>query len=168
MMEADDVLGLLDRLTAAGIAVWLDGGWGVDALTGAQSRPHGDLDLVLNSALLPALVETLAPCGYAIVEDESPTRVVLADGAGHGIDIHLVTFDAGGGGLQTLQDGRVFRYPPEGFGGTGRINGQTVRCLTPEVQLLCHLGYEPDDTDQQDMRLLATHFGLKLPHPYTV
>jgi lincosamide nucleotidyltransferase A/C/D/E len=31
----------------AGLVVWLDGGWGVDALLGYRSRPHQDLDLVI-------------------------------------------------------------------------------------------------------------------------
>jgi hypothetical protein len=32
-----DVVGLLDRFESAGVGVWIDGGWGVDALLGAQS-----------------------------------------------------------------------------------------------------------------------------------
>jgi hypothetical protein len=31
MLEAPDVLAILDRLDRAGVVVWLDGGWGVDA-----------------------------------------------------------------------------------------------------------------------------------------
>lgn len=27
--------------------VWLDGGWGVDALLGRQTRPHDDMDIVI-------------------------------------------------------------------------------------------------------------------------
>jgi len=27
--------------------VWLDGGWGVDAILGKQSREHGDVDIVV-------------------------------------------------------------------------------------------------------------------------
>jgi hypothetical protein len=38
--------------------------------------------------------------------------------------------------------------------------------LTPQVQLECHLGYEPDETDRHDMRLLAERFGLRLPRVY--
>ncbi|HZU78182.1 MAG TPA: hypothetical protein VFA70_15550, partial [Dehalococcoidia bacterium] len=77
-----------------------------------------------------------------------------------------VAFDAAGGGVQTLQDGSTWRYPPEGFAGVGRIAGREVPCLTPEVQLLCHLGYEPDADDRHDVRLLCARFGLALPEGY--
>jgi lincosamide nucleotidyltransferase A/C/D/E len=43
-VRAEDVLAVLDRLGAAGVAVWLDGGWGIDALLGRQSRAHADAD----------------------------------------------------------------------------------------------------------------------------
>jgi len=37
---------VLEILTALhGTDVWIGGGWGVDALVGEQTRPHGDLDL---------------------------------------------------------------------------------------------------------------------------
>lgn len=77
-----------------------------------------------------------------------------------------MTFDGEGGGLQQLQDGRTYRYPPEGFGGQGMVAGMPLPCLTAEVQVECHLGYEPDETDSHDMRLLADRLGIDLPRPY--
>jgi len=47
-MTADDVCGFLDLLDAQGIRIWLDGGWGVDACLGSQTRRHGDLDIVID------------------------------------------------------------------------------------------------------------------------
>jgi hypothetical protein len=47
MLDASDVLEILDRLDRAGLTVWLDGGWGIDALLGRHNRPHEDLDLVI-------------------------------------------------------------------------------------------------------------------------
>jgi lincosamide nucleotidyltransferase A/C/D/E len=47
MLDTSDVLVVLDQLDRAGLMVWLDGGWGVDALLGRHSRPHQDLDLVI-------------------------------------------------------------------------------------------------------------------------
>ena len=38
--------------------------------------------------------------------------------------------------------------------------------MTPEVQLECHTGYEPTDTDRQDVRLLTERFALSAPDPY--
>ncbi|HEV8651819.1 MAG TPA: hypothetical protein VG276_21080, partial [Actinomycetes bacterium] len=49
-MGPDDVLEIVGRLERAGVAVWLDDGWGVDALLGAQHRPHRDVDPGQDSA----------------------------------------------------------------------------------------------------------------------
>lgn len=166
MMESADVIAVVQCLSAAGVAVWLDGGWGVDALLGAQTRPHDDLDLVAaadDDALLPA---ALAPLGYAPHIDERPTRYVLRAPGDRRIDVHPVIFDAEGGGLQAQPVGPPFRYPPEGLAGFGQIVGGSVRCLTPELQLRCHSGYEPDDDDRRDMRLLCARFGLALPERF--
>jgi lincosamide nucleotidyltransferase A/C/D/E len=46
---------LLRSVEGAGIEVWLDGGWGIDALVGEQTRPHKDVDAVLGVAAVPAL-----------------------------------------------------------------------------------------------------------------
>jgi lincosamide nucleotidyltransferase A/C/D/E len=166
MMDAASVLAIVDRLAAAGITVWLDGGWGVDALLHEQTRPHADLDLVVAAADVAPAIDRLSMDGFAVVEDELPTRAMLTDHGGRRVDLHPVVFDAGGGGVQTLQDGRTWRYPPEGFAGAGVVGGRAVRCLTPEVQVLCHLGYEPDDDDRQDMARLHARFGVALPPPY--
>jgi lincosamide nucleotidyltransferase A/C/D/E len=163
MLSAVDVLAILDRLAAAGVRCWLDGGWGVDALLGAQTRPHDDLDLVVAAAQLPALYAALSLDGYALTEDALPTRAVLRAPPDRRIDLHPVTFDAAGGGTQHLPDGASFRYPPTGFHGRGVIAGRAVACLTPEVQLLCHTGYEPDADDRHDMRALCARFGLVAP-----
>ncbi len=78
----------------------------------------------------------------------------------------MVTFNAQEGGVQKLQNGSEYVYPAIGFGGTREINGHSVRCLTPEVQTECHDGYEPDEQDRQDMRLLQENFGIGLHSPY--
>ena len=46
-MTSNDVLEILNVLNAANIPVWLDGGWGIDALIGKQTRQHDDLDVVV-------------------------------------------------------------------------------------------------------------------------
>ncbi len=165
MMLADDVALVVTALAEAGVAAWLDGGWGVDALLGEQTREHDDLDLVMALADAAAALEALASVGYSVLEDELPTRLVVAAGD-RSVDLHTVTFDDGGGGVQILQDGSSWRYPTAGFAGRGEIAGRPFACLTAEVQLLCHVGYEPDATDRHDVRLLARRFGLPLPHPY--
>jgi lincosamide nucleotidyltransferase A/C/D/E len=165
MISTIDVIEVVRLLDEAGIPVWLDGGWGVDALIGEQTRPHDELDVVIALDRAAATCRALAPLGFAVHEDERPTRFVLRDSADRRIDAHTVTFDAEGGGIQVLQDGTAWRYPPEGFGGVGTVGGRAVRCLTAEVQVLCHLGYEPDETDRRDLALLRERLGVGLPAP---
>lgn len=43
-MEAQDVLELYTLLRDHGVQLWLDEGWGFDALLERQTRPHKDLD----------------------------------------------------------------------------------------------------------------------------
>jgi len=166
MMPAADVLRLLDALADAGIAAWVDGGWGVDALLGEQTREHDDLDLVIALDDSERATEALGALEFALAEDERPTRFVLRDNADRRIDFHTVVFDDEGGGVQTLQSGRSYRYPPEGFRGSGIIAGRPVACLTAEVQIERHTGYEPDDKDSHDVLLLFERFGLPLPAAY--
>jgi lincosamide nucleotidyltransferase A/C/D/E len=41
-MKAADVADVLDRFDAAGLWYCIEGGWGVDALLGEQTREHRD------------------------------------------------------------------------------------------------------------------------------
>jgi lincosamide nucleotidyltransferase A/C/D/E len=59
MMSAADVLDVTSRLEAAGISFWLDGGWGVDALVGRETRPHSDLDLVVRLDPRPKVIHSV-------------------------------------------------------------------------------------------------------------
>ncbi len=59
-----DVLAVLEELEQTGIECWVDGGWGIDALLGAHTRPHRDLDLVIDRAQIPAASRALIPLGY--------------------------------------------------------------------------------------------------------
>ena len=166
MMYAQDVLIVVNRLTAAGVSVWLDGGWGVDALVGKQTRKHTDMDVVVLLTQADLAHSILELAGYRITEDDFPTRFVMQDAAGHSIDFHPIFKDEQGDGFQQLQDGSLFCYPASCFAGTGTIEDQTVACIAAEAQLLCHLGYEPAEKDQHDVHLLAAHFQLELPAQY--
>ncbi len=157
---------IVDRLSAAGGRVWLDGGWGVDALIGQQTRDHEDLDLVIPLSGSDVARRTLTALGFELAEDESTLCFVARDAGDRRVDVHTVAFDDEGGALQRQEDGTLWRYPPEGFFGVGRVDGSEVACLSAEVQVLCHLSYEPDETDHRDMRLLAASRGMTLPQPY--
>lgn len=166
MMSQHDVVEAIQALEAAGVAVWLDGGWAVDAVLGRQTRSHDDLDVVIALDQSADAQAALAVYGYQLSADERPTRFVLCTSGDRCIDVHTVTFDAEGGGTQQLPNGRAFRYPPAGFGGMGRVAGRDLHCLSPAVQLLCHVGYEPDENDRHDVQALCETLGLALPQSY--
>lgn len=158
-MTAADLVALVDVFEAAGVDVWLDGGWGVDALLGEQTRVHDDLDLVMGIGDVESLVTALERHSYEIAKGALPMSIVLLDAAGRQIDVHPVAFEPGGDGIYRMDDGLDWAYPAAGFAGTGRVLGRDVRCLTPEVQVLCHAGYELDETDLHDLAALRERFG---------
>lgn len=163
-MSAADLLALLALFNRAGLAVWLDGGWGVDALLEQQTRRHKDVDIILAVTDVPSLQACLARLGFGVQEGQPPHAFVLANGVGLEVDVHAVSWDAQGNGVYRMQNGEDWIYPAEGFQGQGRIEGVAVRCLSPAVQVLCHAhGYEPTDKDFRDMALLAARYGLELP-----
>jgi lincosamide nucleotidyltransferase A/C/D/E len=166
MLEASDVLAILDRLDRAGVAVWLDGGWGVDALLGRRSRPHRDLDLVIARDDLAAAQAALAGAGFrhdGTAAPGLPARLVLVDAAGRQVDLHPVVFDAHGNGWQDLGGGAWGDYPAEGLAGTGRVGDREVRCVTAGLQVRHHVGYPPGATDRHDLAQLGERFGVALP-----
>jgi lincosamide nucleotidyltransferase A/C/D/E len=163
-MTTADVLLVLDTLESAGVGVWVDGGWGVDALLERQTRAHDDLDLAASRKDLPRCQVALASLGYAHATYEEPglpARLVLRGPAGREVDFHPLVFDSEGNGLQELGDGEWGTYPAAGLRGRGRIGGREVRCITPELQLAFHSAYEPAEKDRLDVALLAQRFGLE-------
>ncbi len=161
-----EVLAVLERLERTGIECWVDGGWGIDALLGVQTRPHRDLDLVLDRAQIPSARRALIPLGYE--RDDSvkpgwPARCPLRNPENARVDLHPVVFDAHGHGWQQLDRDAWGQYPADGLTATGEIAGKPVRCLTPQLQLRHRLGYPLQDEDHHDLQLLAKRFGLALP-----
>ena len=163
-MSADDVVDAIGALEGADVVVWVDGGWGVDALLAEQTRKHDDLNVVVDADHVPRLVVVLGGLGYVEIRiwSAAPEGFVLRAPGDRRIDIHPVRFDEEGNGLQRLAGGVEWPYPAHGFAGTGTIGGSTVRCLTPEVQVACHAGYELKPTDIHDMRALHERFGVEL------
>jgi len=154
-MPASVVVQIVQLLRDHQLRFWIDGGWGVDALVGRMTRPHEDVDLVVELMALPRVLGALGSVGYAVSEDHAPVRVVCRDPHGRQIDLHPVTFDDEGTGWQTGAgpDGSDCAYPPQGFS-EGRIGDCVVPCLSAEIQLAHHSGYEPRERDLLDMALL--------------
>lgn len=165
LMTDADVSAVLAALEASGVATWVDGGWGIDALVGRTTRNHGDLDLVIAGSDRTRAEQALAVLGYEHDRQARPglpARAVLRAGMPQ-VDLHLVTFDAVGNGWQPVGGGGWGCYTAEGLSGQGTVGTRHVRCITPELQLRHHLGYPPRQSDRHDLRLLADRFGLPLP-----
>jgi lincosamide nucleotidyltransferase A/C/D/E len=167
MMGADDVLEFLGRMHAAGIEVWLDGGWCVDALVGEQTREHDDLDIGVPLEHAAAYRTTMAAAGFTLFRDDGPYCYVLTDAHDHRVDVHF--FDRST--TCRNDDGReVFggiAYTVDAFGASGTINGRAVPCCTAEFTMYAHTGYEPDADDYADMRVLHERLGTALLPPFT-
>jgi lincosamide nucleotidyltransferase A/C/D/E len=85
-MTATDVIKFNIDLEKSGIAIWIDGGWGVDALLGKQTRLHADLDIAIEQKYLKKAVGLLEKQGYQNVphDDTCPWNFVLGDNKGRG------------------------------------------------------------------------------------
>jgi lincosamide nucleotidyltransferase A/C/D/E len=154
---------VLDAL--APLEVRLDGGWGVDALLGEQTREHDDVDVVIARRDLHAARTRLGARGFAHDSSASPglpARLVLHDPAGRQVDVHPIVRDTVGNGWQQLDDGTWGRYDAEGLEAWGEIAGRRVPCISADLQLRHHRGYEWTEADRADMTRLAERFGLEL------
>jgi lincosamide nucleotidyltransferase A/C/D/E len=109
------------------IEVYVDGGWGVDALLGEQTRKHEDLDIAVPHRFVPKLREILEARGYDDVsrDDTRDCNFVLGDDKGHLVDIHSYTFDENGKNIFGVA------YEPHHLTGSGEINGYPVKCPPP-------------------------------------
>jgi lincosamide nucleotidyltransferase A/C/D/E len=130
-------------------------------------REHEDVDIVVELACIEEFIAALTPLGFGLSDDHLPTRAVLRSADGRQVDIHPVTFDSEGIGWQraAAPDGGDAAYPADGFG-EGSVLGRVVPCLTPELQIDHHCGYEPRDRDRIDLARLSDRFGIALPRGY--
>jgi lincosamide nucleotidyltransferase A/C/D/E len=159
-MSAQELVAIVCALETAGVDVWLDGGWGVDALLGGQTRAHDDLDLVVSLDDVPRLREVLGARGYDMLGGAPPQAFELVDPEGRQVDVHPVTWAESGDGIYRMREGGTWPYPARGFAGSGTVAARPVRCLTAEVQLITHQGYDLDANDEADVAALREKFGL--------
>lgn len=180
-MEGSEAADLYTLLDGKGIRIWVDGGWGIDALVGEQTRPHKDLDALVLRDDLVRLLDVLAGQGFALKEiwsenlwvacehpvaligrknatgDEVATAFVLLHPDGRELDFHVLHADAAG--VVALWETDL-TYPAEAFTGRGTIGGTAVRCLSARMQMATHTGYVLQDKDRQDLRYLHERLGV--------
>lgn len=162
-MNKQDVIDLIKAIKNIGVEVWLDGGWGVDALIGAQTRMHNDVDIFIEKKNAEAINALLTERGYHQTKTDFTTQdhLVWLDKNKRIVDLHLFEF---------AEAGKLYfedtAYPSEVISGIGKIGEIEVRCLTADAQVLFHQGYEHDNNDIHDVLMLCKKFKIAVPSQY--
>ena len=146
MVTCFDVCEILEMLSEASVKVFLDGGWGVDALIGRETRIHNDIDLFVEKKDYCITISVITGKGYreVIMDYTTDSHTVWKDDNGRIIDLHCFEY---------VEDGILY-------------DGYTFPCINPEAQVQFHLGYEYDENDVHDVLLLCRTFNLEIPEQY--
>ncbi|MGN6408289.1 MAG: nucleotidyltransferase domain-containing protein [Curtobacterium sp.] len=154
VMTDADVVAVADALDAAEVRWWVAGGWAVDAVVGRQTRPHEDLDLVVDRPTIATAVAVLQGLGFTHVRPDPDgrdrfvpeaflkEREVVQDRSGRLIDLHPVD-------LPGWPDGMT---ADEAFA-RGRVGARAVPVLSAALQLRARHG-PMRAKDDADVRLL--------------
>ncbi len=86
------------------------------------------------------------------------TAFVVRNGAGHELDVHVLTFDANANGIPAWNADVL--YSADALAGRGVIAGTPVRCLAAQMQMAMHTDYTLQAKGIQDLRLLHERFGI--------
>lgn len=162
-MTVDKVHWFLNLFDELGITVWIDGGWGVDALLGECTRKHQDLDIMLSWEDSAILTEALFARGFVDIHtDDRKDRNFVMGHRLHGrIDFHVIELTEDGGAI--YGPGEIdWVITKSELNAIGYIGGRKVRCLSVDYQVRSHAGYTLQATDFADLRALHERYGVKL------
>jgi lincosamide nucleotidyltransferase A/C/D/E len=165
-MQPCEVADLYNELARAGIPIWIDGGWAVDAVVGRQTRAHNDLDIAIEARFVPGLRRLLEQRGYHEISSAgaSAWNFVLADQEGRKVDVHAVVLDESDGVFADAVDG--IAYPAGSLTGEGVIAGVSVRCISADMQLRFKTSHPPRQIDRADVALLCALLGQPIPETH--
>ena len=163
MVNKTDAIEIITYAEENKINIWIDGGWGVDALLQEETRVHNDIDLFVEESNGKKFIEILKQIGFAEVTEAYTTtsHTVWKDSKGRIIDLHIFKFNE-----QEYIVFFFFVYLLEVFSGIGKIGDKIVRCIDAENQVLFHLGYEHDENDVHDVKLLCEGFNISVSSEY--
>lgn len=164
-MAAPDVLEILDVLEGQGIHVWLNGGWGVDALLGHETREHEDLDITISAADRQKYSDAMAELRFTTYRIDNDFNWVLVDSLGRLVDVHLVDFSNIRRSAEGVEIYGAAGLPFElgSLEGQGEIAGRKVKCETADFQVRGHTRYAPDEQDYKDVLALCHSFAIEMP-----
>jgi lincosamide nucleotidyltransferase A/C/D/E len=155
---AAELAGISD---AAGIPIWFFGGYGLDALQGRTTRPHGDVDFFVGEGDCRKLVAALVAVGYE-VRAEEPGHVQLSR-AGRHCDCVTWRRLPDGSAVTDTGDTGAFRWPDGSFPAepNGLLAGRPVRAVSYEALYCLKAGFvcydpstTPRDKDREDLAVI--------------
>src|SRR4051794_7335199 len=126
----DEVLAVVRVIREVGCRFWLEGGWGVDALVGRQTRPHRDVDIDVDGAFEEEVLTALGSMRYEIETEWGPNRVDRVVPGRGWVDVHPLVIDDEGNARQAALDGGWHELP-RSFFTTGRLRDVPVPCVPP-------------------------------------
>jgi lincosamide nucleotidyltransferase A/C/D/E len=155
-----DIIEITDR---EGIAVWFVGGYGIDALEGRITRPHGDIDIMAQDTDLDRLHAAAIANGFR-VDDYTPPHHVMA--SKDGVHVDCIVWRRLGDGRLAIDTGEkgVFAMPGEALCDepNGVLCGLPVRSGGYELIYCLKAGfraYAPEselrDKDRHDLEILC-------------
>lgn len=167
MITGEEVISILERLEKEGIRVWVTGGWGIDTLIEEETRPHKDLDILLLLDDIHRVRRIMGRLGYRFkysweenlwTKDQRGKRIatgfVLGDAKGREVDIHALRLDEKGNGIPAWNNEEGLIFNSDDLAGEGSIAGKVLRCISADMQLRCHQGYDLPEYQRKDLELL--------------
>ena len=143
---------ILDLFEGLSVTYWLDGGWGVDALYGRQTREHRDIDINFDATKTEDVLTALHDFGYVLDTDWLPVRAEFSHPKLGYLDIHPFVIEEKTV-KQANPEGGYWQFPTEFFG-TTVFEGRKILCISLEGQKVFHSGYEPREKDLHDIQIL--------------
>jgi Aminoglycoside-2''-adenylyltransferase len=122
---------VVDVLSAAGVPVWLFGGWGLDARIGRITRPHGDVEFWVERIHGVTAKAALRTAGATALSTQPPEEA--CEFVWDGEEFSTAYFDRRSDGRYFQPDGRFSDsvFPPDSFGDVpGRLDGAAVPTMS--------------------------------------
>jgi len=151
--DINDLFKILDIFDALGCMYWLDGGWGVDALFGKQTRPHRDVDIDFDSRYFDEVLSKLQGSGWNLETDWRPVRLEFHHPDIGYLDIHPFVLGENGTAKQADLEGGWYEFEADYFG-HALFESRHIPCISLKGQKVFHTGYEPREIDLHDIEMI--------------
>ena len=105
----------------------------------------------------------VTPAGSAldvVCDPSRATAFVLRDDAGREIDAHAMWLEYQGNGVPAWIVEEGFLFPQKDLAGKGVIAGVYVQCISPQMQLVCHTGYDLPEAHLWDIERIRAKFEI--------